>query len=333
MSREYIHHPAARHALKCNSRPIDEAWEKILSGKDPSDGFRFLLGSNDEYLESKGFTLLHKTVLDIVYLDLSQLLGASCADIDQQDADGKSPLAWAALRRDHHSLELLLSFCADTTATCKLGRTVLHYACRGGSSECIQALLSHTDVDTNAVDDNGNTALHFASQLPPHESSPICAILLKAGADVNHRDNNGWNATFWATEHDDAENLRQLTLSGAYIEYRLRSGHTPLTLAVNRNSISCLSVLLDHGADVHARMKNGWDIVHIVAYFGMAECMRVLEEAKCVGLDPERLDHEGKRAEVYLLQRENLTKDLAAAFQRFRESLIPRDSIAERGEV
>jgi ankyrin repeat protein len=65
-------------------------------------------------------------------------------------------------------------------------------------------------------------------------------------------------------------------------------------------------VLLDHGADVCATMKNGWGILHIAAYFGTVESMRVLEEAKCLGLDVERLDQDGKKAETYLLQRESL---------------------------
>jgi ankyrin repeat protein len=327
------HRSSPIYSLTSDSRPIDEAWEKILSGKDPGDRLRLLLGSNEEYIDSKAFTLLHKVVLGILYVDLDQLLDASCADIDQQDADGKTPLAWAALRRDHHSLAILLSHHADTTKTCKLGRTVLHYACRGGSSECIKVLISRPDVEVNSIDDNGNAALHFASQLPPHESSSICASLLQAGVDVNHRDRNGWNATFWATEHDDAANLRQLILSGAYIEYRLQSGHTPLTLAVNRNSINCLRVLLDHGADVCATMKNGWGILHIAAYFGTVESMRVLEEARCSGLDAERLDQEGKKAEAYLLQRENLCEDLAVAFGSLLASLGPGGSLPKNEDM
>ncbi|KAK7182798.1 hypothetical protein PSPO01_11137 [Paraphaeosphaeria sporulosa] len=107
-----------------------------------------------------------------------ELLDASCADIDQQDADGRTPLAWAALRCDHHNLEILLSYHADTTTTCRLGRKALQFACRGDSRECLQALTSSTDVEVNAVDENGNTALHFSSQLPSYESSPICAMLL-----------------------------------------------------------------------------------------------------------------------------------------------------------
>jgi ankyrin repeat protein len=83
---------------------MDEAWDEILSGKDHGDELRLLLGSKDKNPRSKAFTLLHKVVLGMMYFNLNQLLEASCADIDQHDVDGKTPLAWAAIRRDHHNL-------------------------------------------------------------------------------------------------------------------------------------------------------------------------------------------------------------------------------------
>lgn len=84
----------------------------------------------------------------------------------------------------------------------------------------------------------------------------ICRTLLEFGADVNHRDQNGCNATFWATERDDASDLDQLILSGAYNEFKLKSEHALMTLAVNRKSVQSLRVLLDHGANAGAIMKN-----------------------------------------------------------------------------
>ena len=41
------------------------------------------------------------------------------------------------------------------------GRTALHFACLNGDVQLFEWLLSHPDIDVNAIDNDGKTALHI----------------------------------------------------------------------------------------------------------------------------------------------------------------------------
>ncbi|OAD02006.1 hypothetical protein MUCCIDRAFT_156407, partial [Mucor lusitanicus CBS 277.49] len=59
--------------------------------------------------------------------------------------------------------------------------TALHEACIIGFTEGIELLLQHPDIDINAVDNQGQTAVHCATQANQTE---CLRILLSAGARI-----------------------------------------------------------------------------------------------------------------------------------------------------
>ncbi|KAF2095168.1 ankyrin [Rhizodiscina lignyota] len=302
------------------TRPIDEVWEKILSGRDTENKFRNLLTYDEEYIESKGFSLIHKVVLDILCMDLESLLNASAEDIDRKDGSGKTAVAWAALRGDNERMSILLTFGADPTIACKLGRNSLHYAARGGSIECMRTLLLQSHINIDAADNHGNTALHWASQLPQSDSTAACSLLLTAGADIDHCDRNRWCPVFWATERNDSANLDKLLDAGAEKEIFLRSGLSPLSFAVQRDCVDALQVLLDHGAEHRVLNNLGRTVLHLAALHGSVRCIETLAQAKLTGLDPEVSDKLGFKAQTYLLKREDFCDELLSAFSSLLDS-------------
>lgn len=171
--------------------PIDEAWERILSAQDLDQKLRSLFAAeNEEYLESRSFSMIHRVIIEQLYISLATVLNASRSDINKADSDGKTPSCWAALRGDCDPMRILLSYGATPSICCKFGRNALHYACRGGSVECVRDLLRLHALDVNQPDSNGNTAIHFASHLSPDSSMRICAELLEHGANVDWCDAN-----------------------------------------------------------------------------------------------------------------------------------------------
>ncbi|KAL4659255.1 ankyrin repeat and SOCS box protein 16 isoform X2 [Arapaima gigas] len=132
-----------------------------------------------------------------------------------------SPLRLAAARGHTACVEELLFRGAEVDAS-PGGRTALHDACVGGHAACTQLLLAHgADPDRLAAD--GSAALHFCNSPPTF----ACAQLL-------------------------------LQVGGASVNIRSREGElTPLHVAARRGLEEHVELLLQHGADVSARNREG----------------------------------------------------------------------------
>ena len=63
----------------------------------------------------------------------------------------------------------------------------MHWAADGGHAGVIAALLA-MGAEVDAVDDEGQTALHYAATV---ESAASCRLLLEAGADPEVEDDDG----------------------------------------------------------------------------------------------------------------------------------------------
>lgn len=58
----------------------------------------------------------------------------------------------------------------------------------------LELLLDNYPFDINAVDTNGNTALHLAAY---RNHDAVVSVLLSKGADINAQDNNGMTPLHW----------------------------------------------------------------------------------------------------------------------------------------
>ncbi|KAL9537096.1 hypothetical protein MBANPS3_012085 [Mucor bainieri] len=96
----------------------------------------------------------------------------------------RSLLSWACIGRSTEAINNLLSL-VHLDINMKTGpnkSTALHEACIIGFTEGIELLLQHPDIDINAVDNQGQTAVHCATQANQTE---CLRILLSAGARID----------------------------------------------------------------------------------------------------------------------------------------------------
>lgn len=99
---------------------------------------------------------------------------------------------------------------------------------------------------TDAPDTRGNTPLIWAAIRGDSEN---LQELLKYGADVDFRNNNGWNALYAAVNHSRL-NCTSTLLSYEYNDYKDGYGMTALHRACQQNDATFVRLLLDHNLNV-----------------------------------------------------------------------------------
>jgi ankyrin repeat protein/tetratricopeptide (TPR) repeat protein len=130
---------------------------------------------------------------------------------------------------------------------------------QGGHIENVQMVLDH-GANIGSTDPGGQTALHLAARGGNLE---IAHLLLQKGANVNAQDKEG------ETPLDRAVEAHSLTLawlfiqSGANVNLQNAHGDTPLMLSLGNSDIA--RVLLDHGANIEARNKDGYSALFLAA--------------------------------------------------------------------
>jgi ankyrin repeat protein len=156
------------------------------------------------------------------------------------------------------------------------GRTLLMNAARGRNVKLTEALLEKK-VDVNAQDWIKSTALMYALG---QRQTDIARLLLDHGADVNRRDEIGRTALWIAagSRPPQKEIMRLLLDRGANANTQESIGLTPLMFAASWGTEETVQMLLDHGADIHA--KGMWGTAQqIAARKGRTGILKRLQQA------------------------------------------------------
>jgi len=202
----------------------------------------------------------------------------------------------------------------------------LHNAVADGDIDRVRALIDK-GADVNARDGTGQTALMIAASRNQVE---ILKVLLQKGADVNEKATgatpawmNGWTALMCAANHGNCDAVRVLLDGGANPRVTADDGSTVLVQATGcrddilgalhrtgadsdvkndpgalasaalTGDMSAVRSLLDKGADVNAKWREGGTALMAAAVIGHADVMRVLLER---GADVNSRNNEGHTA-------------------------------------
>ena len=208
------------------------------------------------------------------------------ADVNAQQADGATALAWAVHRDDPATADLLIQAGADVNKANDYGVTPLWLACRSGNAAMVAKLLN-AKANPNAALWTGETPLMTCASTGSLEG---VKLLVAHGADANAKENQkGQTALMWAIANKHADIAQALVEHGAEVHARSKvfpmpepftipctvkdpcedgrkegntysptvhfpktaGGFTPLLFAAQQGDVESARVLLAHGADIN----------------------------------------------------------------------------------
>ncbi|XP_072398856.1 protein fem-1 homolog A-like [Diabrotica undecimpunctata] len=179
-----------------------------------------------------------------------------------------TPLWCAAVSGKLEVVQTLLYNGADINAVSDTGSTAVRSACYMTHFEIVKYLVNH-GADINRANFNGGTCLINSVQ-----STPLCAFLLKNGANVNARDIQNKSALHYAIQEHRLETTQLLLKYGADYNAKSRYGDDALQMACLKGStrifkhlITTFNYPIEKIVDAHELMgatfldeHNEWDI-------------------------------------------------------------------------
>lgn len=198
-------------------------------------------------------TALHVAAMDGHEEVIRELLKHD-VDINKQDNDSWTALQCAARMGHAGVIKMLASHGAHVNSPehnddAPLMLALLHNHTQGA----LELISLGADVNSGQ---NHMTALHLAAQ---NGDLAIVRELLSRGAAVNalNHENQTPSPLMIAASHDHLEIAEELVNYGADVNKANSELLSPLHVAVIRNNIKMIALLIAAGADIHARAKNG----------------------------------------------------------------------------
>ncbi|HEY4361211.1 MAG TPA: ankyrin repeat domain-containing protein [Bryobacteraceae bacterium] len=191
---------------------------------------------------------------------------AKKAGVNSAEADGSTPLLWAANLNDQDLVARLLKAGADPKVRNKLGSTPLAEAAFNANTEIIKSLLD-AGADPNAAGPDGQTPLMLIARTA---NVAAAKLLLDKGANPNVKEaQKEQTPLMWAAASSQGAMVRQLLASGAIpdakstvdlmtplvsaeprAQPRSPGGMTAMLFAAREGCLDCAKALVEHGAKV-----------------------------------------------------------------------------------
>ena len=184
------------------------------------------------------------------------------------------------------------------------GKAILFYVTKYDESDDqfddIVGLLHDAGLDLNITDDEGKTALFYASQ--NHNMHRICE-LIDNGAEFDPNEIDGKSVLFYAVKNDFTELVEVLHGAGLDLNVTDEDGNTAVFYASQNHNLNALCELIRYGAKFKLEEIDGQSILFFSAKHNYFEVVKALYDE---GLDLNITDNEGKTALFYANQSHNM---------------------------
>jgi ankyrin repeat protein len=106
----------------------------------------------------------------------------------------------------------------------------------------------------------------------------LVVSFIKAGIDINAKEDDGRTALLIAAENGDAGMAALIADNGADMNACDIDGYTALMYAAYKGNLELADFLLQHGADVQAKDKDGWTALRIALLQGKTDVAELLKK-------------------------------------------------------
>jgi uncharacterized protein len=191
---------------------------------------------------------------------------AKRADVNAAEADGSTPLLWAANLNDADLVSRLLKAGANPDARNRLGSTPLAEAAFNANTEMVKALLD-AGANPNDAGPDGQTPLMIVART---SDGAAAKLLLDKGANPNVKETQrGQTALMWAAASSQGTIMRELLAHGAEVDAqsdtdlmtplvssepraqpRPPGGMTAMLFSAREGCMDCIQALVESGAKI-----------------------------------------------------------------------------------
>jgi ankyrin repeat protein len=183
------------------------------------------------------------------------------ADATHYDSDGSSAFLIALARNMNDVARVLLEdHNVDVHTANQQGQTPLHIAAVQGNADIAYHILQH-NAHANVQDHEGNTPLHIALDALHYE---VARLLLDHRASTSIRNHDGHTALGSLIFLENLDVLEHALANGADPNIILddKASATPLMYALSQHDIKLATLLLERGARVDTRLPDGGTVLH-----------------------------------------------------------------------
>ena len=184
------------------------------------------------------------------YLPIIRLLISLGTNINETNEYRQSSLLYAVRKNHVSAVKLLLKSGADPNLVTVDGDFVLREAATGSIDLKIFRSLLKSGADACMANRMGGTALHIAAF---HGRADVAQLLIRAGANVNHRDRHGQGPLTCALSRNHKNVVTLLLKKGA--DPRLQP--EALGLAAWEGHLHFVKMLIECGWDIHSKSHQG----------------------------------------------------------------------------
>ncbi len=272
-----------------------------------------LLMNNGASLSTKknSPTLLHLAIANRNDAIINKILERESGILNTPNAEGMTPLQFAAMKGYVGIVKTLLDHKADITQRTNDGETALSFAAAYGHVSVIRLLANYSSVNVNSQNNKKQTPLMKAVM---HCHPAAFETLLKLGADTEITDDQKNTVLHIAVQNNQKEaaqeliaknkkliamankqNKLPLTIAITQKHYKLARwliesgspinhldiyGFTPLHYSIKQDKIGLTLLLLKYHVDINIQTKQGFTPLHLAAQVGNTQVIIYLLERK-----------------------------------------------------